>query len=73
MSKPKPRQWIERFRIKRSGFEEHQDYINKHGFEDYLRRRGWELSDFEMGQINHPGVVFRWTAGALKRLKKLFP
>lgn len=54
----KPKRWVEHLSISLNADVEHRWYIESRGFEDYLKNRIWELPDEEVGQLNHPGVVY---------------
>ncbi len=56
MKTRKPRHWIEHLRVVVHGDYEHRMYIEEHGLEEYLQREIWKLSDFEVGQLMHPGM-----------------
>lgn len=68
-SKPKPRRWIERLPVKRKGDQEHHDFIVRKGLEAYVENHYWKLSDYEMGQVNHPGVDFNCEGAAREILR----
>lgn len=52
----KPRHWIERLHVTVLGYYEHRMYIEERGLVEYLERGIWSLSDFEVGQLLHPGL-----------------
>jgi len=72
-AKRKPRRWIESIPIKVKSDSEHRDFIEKNGLEAYIEGRYWELSDYDMGQVNHPGRVYIYTQGFLRNIQKLIP
>lgn len=54
----KPRRWIENLRVTVREDGEHLWYIQQHGLEDYLKRKIWKLTDYEVGQLLHPRTVY---------------
>lgn len=54
----KPRRWIERLKLRVAEDGEHFVAMERFGFSEYLQRKMWQLSDYDVGQLAHPGVVY---------------